>query len=355
MTDIPADSLRDPHLLDTVRLTAWLRANVDDFKGTLSAEKFAGGQSNPTYALSIDGEKRYVLRRKPSGAILPSAHAVDREFRVANALRNTDVPVAKMFALCNDTDVIGSMFYVMEFVAGRSFWDPRLPEIAHGERDAYYAEMNRVIAALHTVDPEAIGLGDFGKPGNYFARQIARWSKQYRAAETEHIEAMENLLAWLPAQIPADDRSGIVHGDYRIDNLLFHPREPRIVAVIDWELSTLGHPLADFAYHVMAWRLSHAQFRGLADTDLAALNIPDEQTYLNGYLQKTRSNFEQSTWEFAIAYNLFRVACIRQGILKRALEGNASNTQALEAGSRARAMAEVAWQQVERIQQGRFN
>lgn len=341
---------RDPHALDIARLDSWLRANVDDFRGTLTAEKFAGGQSNPTYALSIDGAKRYVLRKKPGGELLPSAHAVDREFRVARALYGSDVPVARMHALCEDTAVIGTMFYVMDYVGGRTFWDPRLPEIDRAQRPAFYTDMNRVIAALHSVDPDAVGLSDFGKPGNYFARQIARWSRQYRATETEHIDAMENLLAWLPERVPNSGASRIVHGDFRIDNLLFHKTEPRVVAVLDWELATLGHPLADFAYHVMVWRLTPQQFRGLCATDLADLNIPLEQDYVQMYLQRTgEKEFDQRDWEFAIAYNLFRVACIRQGILKRALEGNASNEQALQAGSRAREMAEIAWRQVERI------
>jgi aminoglycoside phosphotransferase (APT) family kinase protein len=238
----------------------------------------------------------------------------------------------------------------MDYVDGRNFWDPRLPELAASERAAVYDEMNRVIAALHSVDANAVGLADFGKPGNYFARQIARWSKQYRAAETQRIDAMENLIEWLPQHCPDDDSSCIVHGDYRIDNLIFHPHEPRILAVLDWELSTLGHPLADFAYHVMAWRLSHEQFRGLAGTDLTALNIPGEQEYVRAYLRRSgRADIDPALWEFAMAYNLFRVACIRQGILKRALEGNASNTQALEAGTRARDTAEAAWRQVERM------
>jgi aminoglycoside phosphotransferase (APT) family kinase protein len=340
----------DPHSIDTTRLAAWLREHVENFTGTPTAEKFAGGQSNPTYLLSIDGRKRYVLRRKPGGTLLPSAHAVDREYRVMSALANSDVPVARTFALCSDDSVIGTMFYVMEYVAGRTFWDPRLPELATHERAPVYDEMNRVIAALHSVDPLAIGLEDFGRPGNYFARQIARWSKQYRAAETQRIESMENLIAWLPEHIPDDEATAIVHGDFRIDNLLFHPNEPRVLAVIDWELSTLGHPLADFSYHVMVWRLSHEEFRGLAGADLVALNIPGEADYVQAYLRRTgRAQFDPIAWEFAIAYNLFRVACIRQGILKRALTGNASNAHALEAGRRAIDMADAAWRQVERL------
>jgi aminoglycoside phosphotransferase (APT) family kinase protein len=346
-----------PHAIDRERLAAWLRAHVEDcgdcVAATLAVEKFAGGQSNPTYRLTFgtdraDGGRRYVLRRKPDGVLLPSAHAVDREYRVIAALAGSDVPVARAHALCSDDAVAGTMFYVMDCVEGRTFWDPRLPELARGERAAIYAEMNRVIATLHGLDPVALGLADFGRPGNYFARQIARWSKQYRAAETETVEAMERLLAWLPVHVPAADETRLVHGDYRIDNLIFHPTEPRILAVVDWELATLGHPLADFAYHAMAWRLSHTQLRGLAGADLAALGIPDERAYLESYLRRSgRAGFDPAEWEFAIAYNMFRVACIRQGVLKRALEGNASNEHALEAGRKARDMAELAWRQVE--------
>lgn len=344
------DSAPAAHAIDSARLAAWLRANVEDFRGTLGVEKFPGGQSNPTYALSIDGEKRYVMRRKPGGELLPSAHAVDREYRVLRALAGSDVPVARAYALCTDDSVVGTMFYIMEHVDGRNFWNPLLPELTATDRAAAYDDMNRVLAALHSIDPASVGLEDFGRPGNYFARQITRWSRQYRAAETERIEAMENLLAWLPEHIPADDASCIVHGDYRIDNLIFHREQPRVVAVIDWELSTLGHPLADFSYHAMAWRLSQEQFRGLAGADLHALNIPDETAYVQAYLRRSgRAAIDPQIWEFAIAYNLFRVACIRQGILKRALDGNASNAQALEAGARARDMAEMAWRQAERI------
>ena len=338
------------HALDTVRLAPWLRANVTDFAGGVRAEKFAGGQSNPTYLLSLDDGRRYVLRRKPGGVLLPSAHAVEREFQVMRALAASEVPVARMHALCVDPEVIGTAFYVMDYVEGRSFWDPRLPELAGHQRAAVFEAMNRVIAALHRVDYTALGLADFGRPGNYFSRQIARWSRQYRATETERIDAMERLLDWLPQHVPQADESCLVHGDYRIDNLIFHPHEPRVLAVIDWELSTLGHPLADFAYHAMMWRLSSQEFRGLADADLAALSIPDESAYVRMYLRNTgRAGIDPAEWEFAIAYNLFRVACIRQGVLKRALDGNASNSQALQAGERARQMAQLAWSQVERM------
>ena len=340
----------DPHAIDVDRLAAWIRANVEDYAGSLTVEKFAGGQSNPTFAVRIDGRPRYVVRKKPGGNLLPSAHAVDREFRVMSALQGSDVPVARTYALCSDESVIGAMFFVMDHVEGRTFWDPRLPELAKEERVAAYADIARVIAALHSIDHEAVGLGDYGKPGNYYARQIGRWTKQYRATETETIDAMERLIAWLPEHLPASDETAIVHGDYRIDNMIFHPEEPRIVALVDWELSTLGHPLADLAYHVMAWRLSPEAFRGLAGTDFSAIGVPDEAQHIAAYLRHTgRSTIDPAEWEFAIAYNMFRVACIRQGVLKRALDGNASNDRALEAGRRTRDMAETAWAQVERI------
>jgi aminoglycoside phosphotransferase (APT) family kinase protein len=256
--------------------------HVEGFSGELQVEKFKGGQSNPTFMLSAGGRK-YVMRRKPPGKLLPSAHAVDREYKVITALAATDVPVAKTWALCTDDSVIGTMFYIMDCVDGRIMWDPALPGMTPAQRGAIFDEMNRVIAALHKVDYAAVGLADYGKPGSYFARQIDRWSKQYRASETEKIEAMDKLIEWLPQNIPAGDETSIVHGDFRLDNTVFHPTEPRMLAVLDWELSTLGHPLADFAYHCMTWRLSPGQFRGLAGNDLAALGIPSEAEYVAAY------------------------------------------------------------------------
>src|SRR4051794_6961565 len=265
-----------PQELPPGRLEAWLRGNVVGFRGPLAAERFSGGQSNPTYKLtSASGE--YVLRRKPPGQLLPSAHAVDREFRVMRALAGTRVPVPRVHALCEDDSVIGSAFYVMEFLDGRIFWDQRLPEIADTvERGAMFDSMNAVIAALHTVDYNAVGLDDFGRPGNYMGRQIARWSRQYRASETEKIAEMDRLIDWLPLHVPAESAPAIVHGDYRMDNLVFHKTEPVIIGVLDWELSTIGDPLADFAYHVMTWRVTPELFRGLAGIDFAASGIPDE-------------------------------------------------------------------------------
>jgi len=334
---------------DTQRLEAWLREHVEGCPGSITLEQFKGGQSNPTFLIR-SGNAAYVLRRKPLGKLLPSAHAVDREYRVLTALGKTDVPVAKTFALCEDETVIGSAFYVMEYVQGRIFWDPALPGMTPSERSAIFDEMNRVIAALHCVDYLAVGLGDYGKPGKYLERQVARWSKQYKAAETERIEAMDNLIAWLPQHIPAGDETRVVHGDFRLDNVIFHPTEPRILAVLDWELSTLGHPLADFAYHCMAWRLSPGQFRGLVGVDYISLGIPGEADYVAAYCRRTgQAPIAPAEWEYYMAFNMFRLAGILQGIMARALQGNASSQAAVEMGKRSRPLAEEAWRQVERI------
>ena len=342
------------HAFDTGRLADWLRANVEGYSGELAVEQFKGGQSNPTFLLSA-GNRKYVMRRKPPGKLLPSAHAVDREYRVISALAKTDVPVARSYALCQDDAVIGTAFYVMDYVEGRILWDPALPGMQPAERTAIFDEMNRVIAALHNVDYASVGLADYGKPGSYFARQIDRWSKQYRASETEKIEAMDNLMAWLPANIPAGDETSIVHGDYRLDNVIFHPSEPRILAVIDWELSTLGHPLSDFAYHCMTWRLSPGQFRGLQGHDLAALGIPGEADYVALYCRRTgRESIPAAEWEYYLAFNMFRLTAILQGIMARAMQGNAASQEAIDTGKRARPLAEEAWRQVESIIAGKI-
>jgi len=351
MTQLPADTrpVAPQHAIDAERLGTWLAANVAPLDGPLEIAQFKGGQSNLTYLLAA-GRQRYVLRRKPPGKLLPSAHAVDREFRVIRALANTGVPVAKAYALCEDDTVIGTAFYVMEYVAGRVFWDPSLPGLEPVARAAIHDEINRVIAALHSVDYAAVGLGEFGRTGEYIARQVARWSKQYQASETGKIEAMDNLIAWLPENIPAGDEARIVHGDYRIDNVIFHPAEPRILAVLDWELSTLGHPLADFAYHCMVWRIPPGMFRGLGGLDLAALGIPSEREYVAAYCRRTgRAGIEPRDWEYYMVYNMFRIAAIVQGVMARALQGNASSAQALETGRAARPLAELAWRQVERL------
>jgi aminoglycoside phosphotransferase (APT) family kinase protein len=324
------------------RLEAWLAKNVEGFRGPVNAERFAGGQSNPTYRLSA-GSGNYVLRRKPPGPLLPSAHAVDREFRVMRALADTPVPVPRVYALCEDDMVIGSAFYVMEYLDGRIFWDQRLLEIASAaERGAMFHSMNAVIAALHEVDYEGVGLGDFGRPGNYMARQIARWSRQYRASETETIAAMDNLIEWLPQRLPPESPPAIVHGDYRMDNLVFHKTEPRVIGVLDWELSTIGDPLADFAYHVMTWRVTPELFRGLAGVDFAALGIPNEAEYVAAYCRHTGRR-EIAGWEFYLVYSLFRIAAILQGIAKRAIDGTAAGADAVEQGKLARPLAEQAW------------
>jgi aminoglycoside phosphotransferase (APT) family kinase protein len=314
---------------------------VDDFRGEVVIAQFQGGQSNPTYRIDADG-RRYVLRRKPPGVLLPSAHAIEREYRVMDALADTQVPVPRMLALCEDAGVIGTPFYLMDHVEGRVLWDPTLPGMTAAARAAHYDELNRVIAALHRVDVGAVGLGDFGRQGQYVERQIARWSKQYAAAGIAPIPAMDRLLEWLPRHVPPGDETSIVHGDYRIDNVIFHPSEPRVLAVLDWELSTLGHPLSDFAYQMMTWRLTPAQFRGMAGCDLAALGIPDERAYIDTYCRRTgRSGIPD--FEFYLIFNMFRIAAILHGVLARAPHGNAASDDAVVTGGRARLVAEVAW------------
>jgi aminoglycoside phosphotransferase (APT) family kinase protein len=335
------------HRFPTDRLVAWMAEHVEGFRGPLEVEQFRGGQSNPTFRLTA-GSKRYVLRRKPPGKLLPSAHAVDREYRVITALGGTDVPVARSYALCLDEGVIGTAFYIMDYVEGRVFWDPTLPELAPAQRGAVYDAMNDVIARLHKVDYAKIGLADFGKPGNYFGRQIDRWTKQYRASETETIEAMDRLIAWLPQNLPPDDETAIVHGDFRLDNIIFHPTEPRILAVLDWELSTLGNPLGDLSYHMMTWELGPEAYRGLGGKDLTTLGIPTKEDYRDRYCRRTgRSHIPH--WDFYMAYNMFRLAAILQGIMGRVVEGTAANLRARESGARARALAEAGWRQAERI------
>jgi aminoglycoside phosphotransferase (APT) family kinase protein len=333
------------HAFDEAALLRYLQAHIPGFGHTLQVEQFKGGQSNPTFRLSTDSG-RYVLRRKPPGVLLPSAHAVDREFRVISALAGTEVPVARAHVLCEDPEVIGTMFYVMDCVEGRVLWDPQLPGLTPAQRGEHYSELGRVMAALHKVDAGAVGLGDFGRPGNYLERQVARWTKQYRAAETETIDAVERLIEWLPSRIPPGDEVAIVHGDYRFDNVIFHPTAPRILAVLDWELSTLGHPLVDFAYHCMTWHMAATEgARGLSGVDLAALGIPSEAAYLQTYLQRTgrRETIRPEHWRYYLVFNMFRLVGILQGIMARALQGNASNAQALQSGRRARPLAEQAW------------
>ena len=333
---------------DAARLSGWLKENLPGFAGALKIEQFKGGQSNPTYLIEAGG-KRYVLRRKPPGKLLPSAHAVDREYRIITALGNTGVPVAKSRALCLDESVIGTTFYVMDYVEGRVFWDPALPGLEPTERRAVYDAMNDTISRLHRVDYAALGLGDFGRPGNYVKRQIERWTRQYRASETEKIPAMDRLIGWLPLNAPGDEATSIVHGDFRIDNMIFDARGRRVLAVLDWELSTLGHPVSDFAYHMMAWRLGPESYRGLLGQNLASLGIPDEDEYRALYFRRTGRE-APAHWDFYIAFNMFRLAAILQGIMGRVVEGTAANPRARESGARARAMAEAGWRQVEAIE-----
>ena len=336
--------VEERHRIDAASLEKYMGIKI----GAL--EQFKGGQSNPTYRITDSNGRQYVLRRKPAGKLLPSAHAVDREYRVIKALHAIGFPVARPHLLCEDDAVIGTAFYVMDYVAGRVLWDQSLPGMSKDERFAIWDELNRVIAALHLVDYRAVGLEGFGKPGNYIERQIARWTKQYRASETERVEAMDNLIEWLPKNIPPETGTTVVHGDYRLDNTIFHPSEPRILAVLDWELSTLGDPLADFAYHCMSWHIPPGQFRGIAGLDLASLGIPSEAEYVRRYCERTKRSFiDPSHWDFYLAYNLFRIAAILQGILKRVVDGTAASAHARDAGSRAKPMAELGWQQVEKI------
>ena len=341
------------HAFDVEALQRWLSARLPGFAGPLTVEQFKGGQSNPTYKLVTPGAA-YVMRSKPGPAarLLASAHAIEREFRVMSALAATAVPVARMHLLCEDEAVIGRAFYIMECVQGRVLWDQSLPGMTPAERGAIYDEMNRVIAALHSVDVQAAGLADYGRPGNYFERQIGRWSKQYVASATETIVAMDELMRWLPAHIPAqardDSQVSVVHGDYRLDNLMFHPTEPRILAVLDWELSTTGHPLADFSYHCMSWHIPPGAFRGLGGLDLAALGIPEEKSYVRRYCERTGRGASADTvmrdWNFYLAYNLFRLAAILQGIVKRAQDGTAASAQAAQTAAGTRQLAEMGWE-----------
>ncbi|AOV00234.1 MULTISPECIES: phosphotransferase [Delftia] len=344
-------AVSDQHAFDVPALTAWMQGHVQGFAGPLQVEMFKGGQSNPTYKLITPG-RSYVMRSKPGpvAKLLPSAHAIEREFRVMKGLAGTDVPVPHMYALCEDESIIGRAFYIMECMEGRVLWDQSLPGMEPAQRATIYDEMNRVISALHTVDFAAQGLADYGKSGNYFERQIGRWSKQYVASVTQPIPEMDQLMQWLPAHMPASaldaSRVSIVHGDFRLDNLMFHPTEPRVIAVLDWELSTLGHPLADFSYHCMSWHIPATLGRGIAGKDLAALGIPGEEEYIRRYCERTGLkdvDTLRADWNFYMAYNMFRIAAILQGIAKRVEAGTASSAQAKASGDTARPMAELAW------------
>lgn len=328
------------HTQPLERLGPYLERHIAGFRRLRRATKFSGGQSNPTFLLEADSG-RYVLRRKPPGLLLKSAHAVDREFRVIRALRSTAVPVPYALHLCEDDSVIGSTFYVMEFLEGRTLWAHTLPELDNARRARIYEELNRVLTALHKVDVVAVGLGDYGRPGNYYARQVNRWTKQYRASETRRVPQMEELIAWLERSIPEDDgRLSLVHGDYRIDNLMFHPVEDRAIAVLDWELSTLGHPFADLAYQCAQWRFPHDAelMAGLGGVDRRALGIPSEEEYVARYCERMGLD-GIPRWNFYLAVSYFRLAAICQGVYKRALDGNASNPQAARFGDLAERIA----------------
>lgn len=332
-----ADALR----FDEAALGRWMKDNVEGHSGPLSVRQFKGGQSNPTYRIDAGG-KSYVLRRKPPGKLLPSAHAVDREYRVMKALGEAGFPAPKMHGLCENEAVIGTAFYVMDFVDGRIFWDPYLPALEKAERGAIYDSLNATLARLHAYEPETIGLGDYGKPDAYIARQIARWSKQYKASETEAIESMDRLIDWLPEAAPAQERAGIVHGDYRLDNVIFAHDRPEVIAVLDWELSTLGDPLADFTYQLMQWRTPKDIRNGFMGVDIEALGIPSEADYVRAYCERTGRD-DLPKLDFYFAYNLFRLAAIVQGVYARSLQGNASNERAKEMGAMVKPMADYAW------------
>ncbi|QJC56335.1 Putative aminoglycoside phosphotransferase [Polaromonas vacuolata] len=346
------------HSFDTNALVTYLSREMPGFVGPLTVEIFNGGQSNPTYKL-ITPQASYVMRAKPGpvAKLLPSAHAVEREFKVMKGLAGSGVPVAKMHCLCEDESIIGRAFYIMEFVQGRVLWDQSLPGMTSEQRAEIYDEMNRVISTLHKVKFAECGLADYGKPGNYFERQIGRWSKQYAASITTPIPEMDWLIEWLPANIPASARDdsmvSIVHGDFRLDNLMFHPTEPRVLAILDWELSTLGHALADFSYHCMAWHIAPGAFRGLGGLDLNGTGIPSEAEYIRLYCERTGLTTPEALlpdWDFYIAYNLFRLAAILQGIAKRVQAGTASSEQAVKSAAGAPILAKMAWDFVQKSQ-----
>ncbi|WP_380871788.1 aminoglycoside phosphotransferase [Sphingomonas sp. DBB INV C78] len=336
-------AVREAHRFDEARLAEWMAANVAGYQGPLTVEQFKGGQSNPTYKL-VTPARSYVLRRKPPGQLLKGAHAVEREARVLSALATVDFPVARVHGLCTDDGVIGTWFYVMDMVEGRIFWDATFPEVSRDDRPAYFDAMNATMAQLHSIDPDAIGLGDYGKPGNFFERQIGRWSQQYRDdVEAGRNADMDALIGWLEANMPAQaGETRITHGDFRCDNMIFHPTEPRVIAVLDWELSTLGDPLSDFAYHLMMYRLAPPVATGIAGHDLAALNIPSEADYVAAYCARTgRAGID--SLQFYTAFNIFRLAAIIHGIKGRVVRGTAASTHAREMADKFPALAAAGW------------
>ena len=338
--------VREMHQFDEGALHDYLKAHVDGFKGPLTVRQFQGGQSNPTFLLETPA-RDYVMRKKPPGVLLPSAHAVNREYRVISALRDTNVPVPQTFCLCEDPDVIGTAFYVMEKIDGRVLTDPALAGLTPGERSAIYDSMNDALAKMHNVNVDAVGLGDFGRKGGYLARQVSRWTKQYRASQTHELEAMENLIKWLPDNLPDNDESTIVHGDFRLGNLILHPTEPRVLAILDWELATIGHPLSDLAYNCMAYHYMHPVNGGLVGRNLGELGIPSEQAYIDAYCKRTgRDGIDN--WGFYIAFSLFRLTAIVQGVYKRGLDGNASSVVGEEYVKYAKMVADLGWSYAEK-------
>ena len=336
--------VRVAHQFDVARLEEYMLSHVESFHGPLTVQQFKGGQSNPTYLLESPSGK-YVMRRKPPGKLLKSAHAVDREFRVISALYAADFPVPRPYVLCKDEEIAGTMFFIMEFIEGRIFWELDLPELDPQERTAIYKNVGETIAQLHNFDHEKIGLGDYGKPGNYFARQISRWSKQYYASETGKLEEMDKLIDWLPKNIPGDESVSVVHGDFRLDNLIIHPTEPIVIAVLDWELSTIGHPLGDFTYHLMAWQTPEIGIgsSGLLGKDFKALGIPAEDEYVAAYCERAGRADGIQNRDFYAAYNFFRIAAISQGIAGRVRDGTAASAHAERAGKAVAPLIEMAW------------
>ncbi len=347
MSQLPANltPVREVHAFDQAHLSAYMQKSVEGFRGPIEVLQFEGGQSNPTFHVTDANGRMYVLRKKPPGKLLPSAHQVDREYRVIKALADhTDVPVPKPYALCQDDSVIGTAFYIMEFLPGRILADPKMPGISPADRGRIFDSMNDVLARIHNVDYRAVGLGDFGREGQYIPRQIARWTSQYDLAKTSQVESMELLKQWLPDNLPPGDETRVNHGDYRLGNTIVHPTEPRIIAVLDWELSTLGHPLADLGYNCMMYHFGEGfgASAGYAGMDLRAFGIPTEQEYLSAYARRTHRK-EIANWNFFVAFSLFRLAAIVQGVYKRGLDGNASSETATQYGDRARTLADLAW------------